>query len=148
MALFTILEAPDRKPDRLVAVKEGFSASALVFTVLWALWHRMWVVSAILLAVFVGIALSVNILGINPILGSVTELAVGVIFGFEARDLYVRSLEKAGYRTVGMIEASGREAAELGYLMSGRGPQLANSPTPPPIRPPAAHDTLGLFGNV
>ena len=148
MALFTILEAPDHKSDRLVVVKDGFSASALIFTVFWALWHRMWVISAILFALFVATGLLVNVLGINSTLGSALEIAIGLIFGFEARGLYIRSLEKAGYHMAGLIEASSREAAELSYLLGRESSRMAMSTAVAPIRAPAAHDTLGLFGNV
>ena len=145
MALFNILEAPDGNPDRVAAVKEGFSAGALVFTLFWALWQRMWVVAAILFALFAVIAIAVNAQVLDSVVASVLEAAIALIFGFEARKLHMLSLERAGYRAKGLIEASNREAAELEYFM-GRHRQPAK--VPPPILPPASHDTLGLFGNV
>ena len=145
MALFNILEAPDGKPDRLVVVRERFSAAALVFTMCWSLWHRMWVVSAILLALLVGIGFTVVALGLNPALAGLFETAISVIFGFEAQRLRIVSLEKAGYRLTALIEASNREAAELQYFMNH---QRLSPRAVAPILPPAAHDTLGLFGNV
>ena len=46
MALFTVLEPPDKKPERVAFVPEKFAGGALVFGFLWALWHRMWVIAA------------------------------------------------------------------------------------------------------
>ncbi len=145
MALFNILEAPDGNPDRVVAVKEGFSAGALVFTVFWALWQRMWVVAAVLFALFAIIAFAVNALNFNPVAASVLQAAIALVFGFEARRLRIMSLERAGFHAKGLIEASNREVAELDYFM---GRQIHPAKVPPPILPPASHDTLGLFGNV
>lgn len=145
MALFNILEAPDGNLDRVIAVKECFSPSAFVFTVLWALWHRMWVVAAILFALLAGIGFTTSALGLNPALAGLFEAAVSLIFGFEAKRLRIMSLERAGFRVSAMIEASNQEAAELQYFM---GRQRSSVPAVAPILPPAAHDTLGLFGNV
>lgn len=145
MALFNILEAPDGEPDRLVVVRERFSAAAFVFTILWSLWHRMWVVSAILLALLVAISFTAGALGLNPALAGLFEAAVSLIFGFEAQRLRIMSLERAGFRLSALIEASNREAAELQYFMGRR---RSSVPVVAPILPPAAHDTLGLFGNV
>ena len=145
MALFNILEAPDGKPDRLVVVRERFSTAAFIFTILWSLWHRMWVVSAILFALLVAIGFTVSTLGLNPVLAGLFETAVSLIFGLEANRLRIMSLERAGFRLSALIEASNQEAAELQFFM---GRQRSSVPVVAPILPPAAHNTLGLFGNV
>jgi hypothetical protein len=145
MALFNILEAPDGNPDRVMVIREGFSPGAFIFTVFWALWQRMWVVAAILIAVLAAISLAAGLLGLGPNLTSVLEAAVSLIFGFEATRLRTVSSERAGYRLVGLIEASNQEAAELQYF-TGR--QRPSPPVNAPVLPPASHDTLGLFGNL
>jgi hypothetical protein len=144
MALFTVLEPPQGEIDKVTFVKEGFAPAALVFTVLWALWHRMWVVAASLFALLVAISLSVSLGGLSPVIGSLLELGVGMIFGWEARRLWVMSLERAGYRQTGLIEASNQEAAELAYFASR--PRMAKAVA---VSKPLAHadDTLGLFGS-
>jgi hypothetical protein len=143
MALFTVFEHPSGDPNRTIFVKEGFSFAALIFTVLWALWHRMWVVAAILFVLLTVLNLSAGQWGLDPKLAGLLETAVGIIFGFEARRLWAMSLERAGYRNMGIVEGSNREAAELGYF-NGR-PRVENSIHSTP-RHPLAHDTLGLFG--
>ena len=145
MALFNILEAPDGKPDRVMVIREGFSPGAFIFTVFWALWHRMWVVAAILFAILAAVSLAAGLVGLSPTLTSVLEAAVSLIFGFEATRLRTVSSERAGYRLVGQMEASNQEAAELQYFM---GRQRPSSAVRAPVLPAASHDTLGLFGNV
>ena len=48
MKIYTVLEPPDGKSERVAFVPEGFSWGALMFGLLWALWHRMWVVALLL----------------------------------------------------------------------------------------------------
>lgn len=143
MALFTVLEPPHGEIDKVTFVKEGFAPAALIFTVLWALFHRMWVVAAILFVVLVAISLSVSMLNLDAAIASLLEIAVGLIFGFEARRLWTMSLERAGYRRAGLIEASNQEAAELAYFANRA--HRVQAMTAPKLRA-HAEDTLGLFG--
>jgi len=145
MKVFTVLEAPDGKTERVVFVAEGFSWAALAFTFFWALWHRMWVVAALLFASTSVITVASNGGLLGSGLAAVLQFGIALLFAFEARALRVASLERAGYRRNGLIQASNSEAAELVYF-AGRTP-LAAAPSLSRLR--AAHDdTLGLFGNV
>jgi hypothetical protein len=145
MTIYTVLEPPDRKPDRVIFVPEGFAWAGFIFTFLWALWHRLWVVAALLFAVFAGLSIAVNLEVIGPGLGSLLQFGVSLLFGFEARQLQLSSLERAGFRRAGIIQASGLEAAELAFF-AGRAPP---SPVSAPSRYRAGpEDTLGIFGNV
>lgn len=150
MALFTVLESPSGRPDKVALIREGFSFWAAMFTVFWALSKRMWVVAVLLFAVFVGLALAQQMFRLDSMLLSATELAVSLIFGFQARTLQELSLTRAGYRAVSTVSANNHEAAELQYfasLATDAGP-LAVS-TPPRLMLPAVspqHDALGLFG--
>lgn len=143
MKLFTILEPPDGQPERVAFVREGFSWAALLFTVLWALWHRMWVVAALLFALSVGLTVATNLELLGQGLAGLVSFGIALLFGFEARALQVVALERAGFRRSGLIQASNREAAELAYF-AGRVP----SAPAPSLRRTGHDDTLGLFGNV
>ncbi|WP_373502532.1 DUF2628 domain-containing protein [Aestuariivirga sp.] len=146
MALYTVLEAPDGRVDRVAFVKEGFSGAALVLTVIWALWNRMWIVAAIIFAILVALSVSVSAFGLNEASMAATEFGLALIFGFEARRLKVMSLERAGFRKAGLVEASSLEAAELDYF-SQRRQAVQPAPVLTTYRP-QPHDTLGIFGNV
>lgn len=145
MAVFTVLEPLNGKDDDVVFVKEGFAFWALVFTVFWALWHRMWVVAAILFALFLVSNLAVSLGGVDAMLAGWAGFAISLLFGFEARKLRGLTLERAGYRNAGLIEASGPQAAELEYFAQ-RNPapdQQARTPSRP-----YTDDMLNLFGNM
>ena len=55
----------------------------------------------------------------------------------------MHSLEKAGYSTVGVVEASQLEAAEIAYFLARKG-----NATGIGMRKISADDMLNFFGNV
>jgi hypothetical protein len=140
MTLFTVLEPPDANPDKVIVLPEGFSWGALVFTFFWALFHRLWMVAALVFAGFTLLSMAVQLDLLDPVIASLLQLGVAVILGFEGRHLQVMALERAGFRRAGLIQATAREAAELAYF-AGRAPAPARYRGAPP-------DTLGIFGNV
>jgi hypothetical protein len=149
MALFTILEPPDGRPEKVAVVPEGFSIRAAVFTIFWALWHRMWIIAVLLFVLSVSLELAARAFRLDPAIVTVSGLAVSLLFGFEARALQILSLKRAGYNVEGMISAESRESAELQYF-SRRPAQTAQELPPLASSLPAMsqhHDALGLFGS-
>lgn len=145
MTIFTVLEPPDAKPERVAFVAEGFAWGALAFTFLWALWHRMWVVAAVLFAVSSMLTVATNLDLLGPGLAALLQSGIALVFAFEARALRVLSLERAGYRCSDLLQASDRDAAEIAYF-AGRAPFVSPSAS---SRLRGLHDdTLGIFGNV
>lgn len=144
MARFTVLEAPDGSEDRVLFIPEGFSWAAMIFSVFWALFHRLWVAAAVLIFIFTAIALADDWGLIGFSFSAPIKLAVLVVFGFEARRIQVFAREQVGYRRVGLVEASSLDAAELSYFVQ-RSPR---QPVPEaPLRVSlAVPDTLGIFG--
>ena len=133
MKIFTVLEPADDNPERVAFVPEGFSWGALAFTELWALWHRMWMVAALLFALTSVLTVAANLELLGSGLAALLNFGIALIFAFEARNLQVK------------IQASNNEAAELLYF-AGRAPS-ASEATSSRLR--AAHDDpLGIFGNV
>lgn len=146
MAIYTVHRRPGDPPDKAVFVPDGFSFGAFVFTVFWALWKRMWLVAALLLLVEGCLALAARYFGLPGTATSLVGFAVALIFGFEARDLWRRSLVASGKPEVGISAGERLEEAELRYFAG-----LPSISTPAPAVPlktqAAMHDTLGLFGN-
>lgn len=145
MTIYAVLEPPDGKPERVAFVPEGFSWGALLLTVVWALWHRMWIVAALLFALTTMLTVAANFEILGAGLAALLQAGIALVFAFEARNLEVRSLERAGFRRAGLIQASGNDVAELTYFAS-RAP-VAAEPAVSQGRA-AHHDTLGIFGNV
>ena len=146
MAVFAVFEHPDQGPERAVFVKEGFAAAALIFTVPWALWHRMWIVAALLAAAFALLYLAVQVFALSGINAALLDLAVSLLFAFEARNLWAASLRRAGYREQALVMASSLEEAELKHAFETHKPRRQETSTVRMRADPA--DTLGLFGTA
>ena len=131
---------PEPEDWRLLA--DGFSKLALIFPVLWLLWHRLWLPAFTALVVPLGAPALAGALGADQgtqgLAYGLASLAVGVLAGLEGRAAVIAKAERKGARTVGVIEASSREEAEdkLAALAAGDGPApvRATPPPPPPRR--------------
>ncbi|PZF77441.1 DUF2628 domain-containing protein [Aestuariivirga litoralis] len=145
MTIYAVLEPPDDSPWRVTFVPEGFSWGAFAFTVIWALWHRLWVVAALLFSLSAVFTIAANLQLLGPGLATLLQFGISLLFAFEARALQVKSLERAGFRRAGLIQASCLEAAELTYF-DGRAPCASMPPVSP--RRAGQDDPLGIFGKV
>ena len=121
MSIYTVFESPDGKSERVAFLPEGFSWGALVFGLLWALWHRMWVVALLLFVLSAILSIATNLELLGPGFAALLQFGIGLIFAFEARSLQAKSLERVGFRRATLIQASNGEAAERVYF-SGRRP--------------------------
>jgi hypothetical protein len=147
MAVYTGLVPPNGEPDKVIFLAEGFSWGAFFFTILWALWHRLWVIAGLLFLVFAGLSVALSLKLLDPAVVLVIQLGLGVILGFEAQQLRLLSLERAGYRQAAFITAGNREAAELAYFSGLPSSVQDHKSAPARLRGEPA-DTLGIFGNV
>jgi hypothetical protein len=146
MAIYTVHKRPGDPSEKAVFVADGFSFGAFVLTVVWALWKRMWLVAALLLLIEGGIALAARHFGIPDVATALANFAVALIFGFEAHDLWRRSLIASGKSEVGISAGERQEEAELRYF-AGLPPAALSAPAVPPKARGTTHDTLGLFGD-
>jgi hypothetical protein len=113
VCIYMVHVSPDKgrsDPDP-VLLKDGFSFFAFVFTGLWALWHRMWLVAAL---IFCGGGLLEVVLalsGSTDELRLIVRLAFCTIVGFGANDWLSAFLEKQGYDLAGVVSAPRPDAA-------------------------------------
>ena len=111
----------------MVLVKEGLCWPALLFTVLWALWHRMWWVALGLAVAAVALEGAAAAIGLDSVSQSALGLGYSVAVGTVAGDLRRRALERRGFHFVGVVCGADREAAELRALDA---PTPAGVPAP------------------
>ena len=104
--------------DPVALVPEGFSWAAFFLSVIWLLWHRLWLV-ALLFAV-----LSFALGALLPVaLAGPVQLALAVLLGAHAHDLRRGALARKGLQEVGVVAARDQDAA-LARLLAER-PDLA-----------------------
>lgn len=125
MRIYTVhLRRQGLDPDRDIAlVKEGFCWPALLFSVFWALWCRLWWVALGLLGVEMALGGAVALLGLDPLSEAAVSLGFAVIVGFGANDLKRWTLRRQGFVEVAVVIADGRDAAERRFY--DHNPQLA-----------------------
>lgn len=119
------------------ALREGFSLSAFILSVVWALANRLWLPAAILFGLMV-LALGIGaLIGLDPVGRLILILAIMAWAGMEGNDWLRAAFAKRGWREVGVIAAESEDAAlrRFGDL-SALGPRPA--PTQPPASPPAS----------
>ena len=111
---FRDLDGDPRQTDRLAFVPDRFSFLAFLFSIIWLLVHRMWLVLLGYLAVTLVIELLA--LSVGPEAMGIVALLMSLLFGFEAQALRRWSLERKGWRIIGIAEGSSRDEAEFRFL--------------------------------
>jgi hypothetical protein len=136
-------------PTRFVFIKEGFCWPALFFPGLWILVRRLWLVLLGFLIVALGLGRLGEALG-GPLPGLILALA-WLLFAIEANGLRRWTLERNGWRLIGVAEGGRMREAERRFFATwiGSGAKLPAPPAPqppPPTRPSAeAGQVVGLF---
>jgi hypothetical protein len=110
-------------PDRLgamiegaVPVKEGFCWPAFFFSIVWALWHRLWWVALALIIINVALRGIVTGLGADPVVQTVVSVAIAVAIGFLANDIRRRNLARRGLSERAVVASSNGEGAVERYF--------------------------------
>lgn len=161
MTVYTVLEPPPsgddlRDAERVAFVRDGFSWLALLFPLLWLLWHRMWLVLVLWIAVVVILQWGASLIGEPAPL--ITAVVIAAVMGFEANNLRRWTLERRGWRFAGVVAGTDRSECErrffAGYDLGGAPARPAAAPPRPasavPVVYPSARGegdapVLGLF---
>ncbi len=136
--IFTIHHDPvsvDAESDFAV-VKEGFCWTALVFTALWALWHRMWIVFLALVVAVVGFEVLLAMAGADDTASLAFGVGFSLFVGFGANDWRRWTLARRGMALMGVVAADDADEALHRYVE--RNPGLA------PRRRASPDQVLGL----
>ncbi len=130
MTTFVIMALPanartSEGSEELKFIPDRFSILAFVFSLVWILYHRMWLVLLGYLATL--LAVEVAAISVSEDAALIGMLAVSVVFGFEAQALRRWSLERKGWQTVGIAEGFDVEEAELRYAASRISPSAKST---------------------
>jgi hypothetical protein len=153
MTIYNVLAPPSvagsAGPDAetFVFVKEGFCWPALFVAPIWLLWRRLWLVFVLYLAAAIGVALLADTLA-RPLTGVIVVLFAFLV-AMEANNLRRWTLERRGYRLLGVVSGGNAREAELRFFASWQAPaaepaKIAPS-RPNPILPRPTNDVTGLF---
>jgi hypothetical protein len=107
-----LIAGPEEDP---VLVREGFAWLAALLGPVWALWHRLWGLAALILAAELLVAALVE-LARAPALEIAGALVLALLVGHAANDWRRASLSRRGAPAIAIVAAPDSEAAMLRYL--------------------------------
>ena len=134
MRVYTVHENPAFFDDRrIVLVKEGFSWPVLfstlfiVFTVIWAIYRRVWLGLVVYVIGVVLVGVIEAWVGPSTPAASVLHLSFVLVVAAEANDWRRTSLAGRGYREIGVVIGENLVDAEHRYFSNTASPR----PAPP-----------------
>ena len=118
MRLYTVhirptSEAPDHEA---ILVREGFSCGAFLFTVLWALWRRLWLAAFLILLGTVLLDSLARLAYLDELSEAVLIAAYHLFVGFSGNDWRRRNLARRGFQEVAAVGAPGMDEATRRYF--------------------------------
>lgn len=152
MRSYTLHLPPDARPgeavglDRAVLVPDGFSWSAFAFTVLWFLYHRLWIAALIVLVGLIALAGAGIVLGLPTGAGLIATLLAGWLIGLEASSLRRWTLARRDWPARDAVIAGSPEEAEARAISRWLDANPATPRAPFPSGPSRrAEPVIGLF---
>ena len=123
------------RADGILFVKEGFAWWALLFPVLWLLYHRMWIVLLGFVVIAGVLQAGVSVADMPEAIAGFASMGLGFLLALEGNDLRRWSLTRKGYRFAGLV--SGRDLGEcerrfLTGWLARQATQGGESPNAPP----------------
>jgi hypothetical protein len=117
---------PMARADATQFVKEGIAWWALVFPVLWLLYHRLWIVLAGFLGILVLIEVGAALAGLGEAAAGWVTIVISLVFALEANNLRRWTLTRRGFVMAGSVSGHDLTECELRYFS-----QWPDAPTPP-----------------
>src|SRR5206468_11443499 len=148
--------------DKFVFVRDGFHFWAAVASVIWLLWHRLWLALIGWIVLMIAIQFGMSALGASRGMIFAIDVLIAILMGFEAASLRRWTLSRRKWRQLDIVVADDTETAERRFFDRRASVQrrLSSAPTvdrgaPPPTRgvpaqpfskPASQHgDIIGLF---
>lgn len=156
MAVYTVHQPPLRNgetapdPDRFVLVRDGFHFWAFVFGPLWMAWRRLWLVLVLYVAALIAIEAALRYAGGGTWLRLAIALGVALLIGLEAGSLRRWTLERRGWKNVGVVVGEDVEEAERRFFAGWTGQRDAETTSAGPQamtipRAKPQSEVIGLF---
>ncbi len=146
------------RAEAILFVKEGFAWLALFFSLLWLIYHRMWIVLTGFVASIVLLAAGVVYTGLEDDAAIISTIALSAVFALQANDLRRWSLARRGYQLVELVNGRDRGECEQKFFTSWLASQGAQAqvapkavkhanpaPATPDKNPSGGEEIIGLF---
>ena len=112
MKQFKVFENPQ---GQFEAVKQGWSWPGFCFGFIWALVKKMWVLGAVIFAIFFGLGVLEEIMGqsgkVIDLFSTILGLIVSLVFGAKGNSMREENLISRGYELADTVSAANTEGA-------------------------------------
>ena len=112
--LYTAHLAPGRAADETLLIGDGWRWGAFLFPFIWSLWHRHWVLAAILLVAGLGFG-GLAAFG-QPAVAVVLETGLRLWLGLEGAEMARLDRRIRGWRELGAVSADAEDEAALTWF--------------------------------
>ena len=102
--------------DKFTFVRDGFHFWAMVASVLWLVWHRLWLALIGWIALTVALWFGLTALGASSGTILIADFLVAILMGFEAASLQRWTLSRRKWRQLDIVVADDEEAAERRFF--------------------------------
>ena len=102
--------------DKFVFVRDGFHFWAAVASVIWLLWHRLWLVLIGWIVLMVAIQFGMSALGASRGTIFIVDVLISILMGFEAATLRRWTLSRRKWRQLDIVVADDEETAERRFF--------------------------------
>ncbi|MBI1275033.1 DUF2628 domain-containing protein [bacterium] len=102
--------------EEMQYVPQGFNWAALIFPILWSLYHRLWFITALLVLVETGTWWAMQHKLADPSLIMALKLCWDVYIGISANDWREAYLQSRGYTLADVVTGKGHMEAERRFL--------------------------------
>jgi hypothetical protein len=139
--------------DRFVFVRDGFYVWAFIASLLWLVYHRLWLTLLGYIGLTIAVSSAMALLHVDAGARMLVLILISLLLGFEAGSLWRWTLQRRGYRQLDLVVADNAVAAERRFFdrwsvapIAGYAAPIDRG-SPPPARPPSSprSDILGLF---
>lgn len=104
------------RADAIVFVREGIAWWALVFPILWLLYHRLWLMVLLYLVVMLALTGVMTILELPELIGGVATMLVSFLLALEGNDLRRWTLARKGFAQVDVTTGRDRQECEQRFF--------------------------------
>ena len=129
-------DAPTPVATDPVPIKEGFCWPAFFFNLLWALWHRLWLVALGLVGINALLTGALIVLGADELTNGVVNFGFALLVGMIANDLRRWTIEREGMIECGVAIGTNADDALERFLRDAE--RLTEFTPPPTAKPPPA----------
>jgi hypothetical protein len=104
------------RPDQFVFVRDGFYFWAFVLSILWLVWHRLWLALLGYLALTLAVEVALWSFGAGAGTRFVVMGLIALLLGLEAGSLRRWKLSRRKWRQIDVVVADSEEAAERRFF--------------------------------